>query len=327
MSVFSAVQLLSSETGATTIAELDDSRLPAGDVVIDVEYSDLNYKDGLTMSPGSILPKYVPLVPGIDFAGVVRESGHPRWNRGDRVVLNGFGIGTDRDGGLTQRTRVPGDWLLPVPRRFSTQVAAAIGTAGYTAALSVDAIRRMGVTPESGPVLVTGASGGVGSVAINLLSALGYDAVASTRHVEDEGASLRELGAVDIVEPPLPSGGGLAPGKWAAAIDNVGSDVFSGIMEQLRYGGVAAVVGVARGREFSSTAFPFILRGTSIVGIESVYASSRDRSAAWWLLDEALDLDRLDAVTQTIGLAEAPSASQRILAGEVNGRLVVDVNS
>lgn len=327
MGTFSAVQLLDSETGEVTVTELDESALPAGDVVVDVEYSDLNYKDGLTMAPGSALPRTLPLIPGIDFAGVVAESTHPRWTSGDRVVLNGFGIGTDRDGGLTQRTRVPGDWLLPVPRRFTTKDAAAVGTAGYTAALSVAAIRRLGITPESGPVLVTGASGGVGSVAINLLSALGYDAVASTRHVEAERESLRALGAVDVVAPTVPeSNAGLEKARWAAAIDNVGSDVMTGLLGQLRYGGVVAVVGVAKGRKFTTTAMPFILRGATVVGIESVYAAAADRIAAWQLLDDALDLDRLESVTRTIGLADAAAASQQILAGEINGRLVVDVN-
>jgi acrylyl-CoA reductase (NADPH) len=324
---YHALVLRSSERGEVELSELRDDDLPPGDVVVDVTWSDLNYKDALVMAPGSVLAPPVPLVPGIDVVGEVRSSSHPAWATGDRVVVNGFGLGDARDGGLTQRTRVPGDWLLPVPRRFADRDAAAVGTAGFTAALAALALERGGISPSSGPVLVTGATGGVGSLAVVLLSALGFAVHASTRDPGAAGEWLRDLGAEEVVGTVAPDpSGALQTPRWAGAVDNVGGTTLAGVLDRLRLEGVLASVGYPSGMAVALTGRPFVMRGVTLAGIGSAYAPVEQRRAAWALLDRALDLDRLASLTRTVPLAEAPAASQRILTGAVRGRLVVDTS-
>jgi acrylyl-CoA reductase (NADPH) len=308
----------------TTVEELTDADLPGGDVTVDVSYSDLNFKDGKFMEPGARFVTHFPIVPGIDFVGSVTASANPEFVVGDRVVVNGYGLGTDRDGGLTQRTRVPGAWLTRVPKRLDDRRAAAIGTAGYTAGLAVDALADAGVLPSSGPVLVTGAGGGVGSIAIMLLSAAGYDVVASTGRADELGKSLTALGATEVVGR-LEDEGPLAGPGWAAAIDSVGSATLAAALAGTRYGGAVATVGLAGGIDLPTTVLPFILRSVSLLGIESVYASAERRRRAWARVAN-LDLDLLDSITTEVGLADAPRVSQDIVAGRVHGRVVVDVH-
>jgi acrylyl-CoA reductase (NADPH) len=311
---------------ATSVVELTQADLPEGDVTVEVSYSDLNFKDGRFMEPGSTLPAYLPITPGIDFVGRVSASSHPAFIVGDRVLANGFGLGTDRDGGLTQRTRVPGAWLLPIPRPLDEQRAAAIGTAGYTAALAVDALLDAGVHPGGGPVLVTGAGGGVGTIAIMLLAAAGFEVVASTGRAEQLRDSLKRLGAADVIGRLPTDNGDLAEPKWAGAIDSVGSRTLATVLSETRYGGAVAAVGLAEGMDLPSSVLPFILRGLSLLGMESVYTSMPRRQRAW---ARAADVDHalLDAITTVVGLEDAPQVSQDIVAGRVHGRVVVDVHS
>ena len=308
----------------TSVVELTDDDLPGGDVTVAVSFSDLNYKDGKFMEPGARFPTHFPITPGIDFVGAVMTSTNPGWVVGDRVLVNGYGLGTDRDGGLTQRTRVPGAWLTPIPRRLDDRRAAAIGTAGYTAALAIDALVDAGVRPSSGPVLVTGAGGGVGSISIMLLSAAGYDVVASTGRADELGKSLTRLGATEIIGR-LEGDEPLSGPHWAAAIDSVGSSTLAAALAGMRYGGAVATVGLAGGVDLPATVLPFLLRSVSLLGIESVYASAERRERAWARVAD-LDLDLLDSVTSVVGLADAPRVSQDIVAGRVHGRVVVDVH-
>jgi acrylyl-CoA reductase (NADPH) len=308
---------------------IDPSQLPAsGDVTVAVEASTLNYKDGLAITGRSPVVRSYPMVPGIDFAGTVTQSDHPRWKAGDRVLLNGFGVGENHWGGLAQLARVKGDWLLPQPAALSASQCMAIGTAGYTAMLCVLALLDQGVKAGDGEVLVTGASGGVGSVAIALLAQRGFRVVASTGRL-NETDYLQGLGAAEVVDRAALS----APGKplqkerWAAVVDSVGSHTLANACASTRYGGVVAACGLAQGMDFPSSVAPFILRGVTLRGIDSVMAPMAARERAWGALAQELDLAKLAAITQTIGLAEAIPAAERILAGQVRGRLVVDVNA
>ncbi|ALD91660.1 alcohol dehydrogenase [Cupriavidus gilardii CR3] len=310
------------------IATLQDDHLPAdGDVLVEIDYSTINFKDGLAITGRSPVVRKWPMVAGIDGAGTVLESSNPRWRAGDKVVLNGYGVGETHWGCLAQRARLKGEWLVRLPESLTTRQAMAIGTAGYTAMLSVLALEASGVRPEQGEVLVTGASGGVGTVAIALLGKLGYRVVASTGKT-GEADFLKALGAADVIDRAELS----APGKplqkerWAAVVDAVGSHTLVNAIAQVRYGGVVTACGLAQGMDFPGSVAPFILRGVTLHGIDSVMAPMARREQAWARLAQDLEPDRLAAITQEIGLAEAIEAGQRIIAGGMRGRVVVDVN-
>lgn len=306
--------------------DIDESVLQEGDVTIQVEWSSINYKDGLAITGAAPVVRRFPMVPGIDLAGVVQSSSHPKWKAGDRVLLNGWGVGETHCGGLAEIARVKGDCLLALPSSLSSRQAMAIGTAGYTAMLCVLALEKHGVKPEDGEVLVTGANGGVGSVAIALLSKLGYRVVASTGRMH-EAAHLQALGAssvIDRAELSVP-GKPLAKERWAAVIDSVGSHTLVNACAGLRYGGAVAACGLAQGMDFPASVAPFILRGITLYGIDSVMAPLALREVAWARLAKDLDLDKLEALTKEVALSEVLPLASQILAGQVRGRIVVDV--
>jgi len=309
------------------VTDLDEARLPEGDVTVRVEYSTVNYKDGLAITGKAPVVRKYPMVPGIDLAGTVEASNNPEWKPGARVVLDGYGIGELHWGGLAQRARVKGDWLVPLPAGLTTRQAMAIGTAGYTAMLSVLALERHGVRPGDGEVLVTGAAGGLGSVAVALLAKLGHRVVASTRRAA-EADYLRALGAAEILDAATLSGPGKPLGKerWAGAIDSVGSHTLANVCATTRLHGAVATCGNAQGMDFPATVAPFILRGVTLCGIDSNQAPKKDRLEAWARLARDLDPARLDAMTREIPLAEAIAAAGDIVGGKVRGRLVVNVN-
>lgn len=311
----------------TRLTELDDSQLPEGDVTVRVEYSTLNYKDGLAISGRSPVVRSFPMVPGIDLAGVVEASNHCRYKVGDRVLLNGWGVGETHWGGLAQKTRLNGDWLIPLPEQLSARQAMAIGTAGYTAMLCLIALERHGISPASGEILVTGANGGVGSFAIALLARLGYSVTASTGR-PSEADYLKRLGATTIIDRAELSNPGrpLAKERWAAAIDSVGSHTLANVCASTRADGAVAACGLAQGMDFPATVAPFILRGISLLGINSVTRPYEERVTAWQRLCSDLDLAQLDDITQEVGLGEAIAAAEDLLNGNVRGRLVVNVN-
>jgi acrylyl-CoA reductase (NADPH) len=310
-----------------TLKALDDSALPEGDVTVAVDYSTLNYKDGLAITGKSPVVRQFPLTPGIDLAGTVTESRHPLFKAGDRVVLNGWGVGESHSGGLAQKARLRGDWLIALPAAFTPRQAMAIGTAGYTAMLCVMALERHGVTPEQGEVLVTGAGGGVGSVAIALLARLGHRVVASTGRPQ-EADYLRALGAAEVIDRATLSAPGkpLAKERWAGVVDTVGSHTLANACASTKYGGTAAACGLAQGMDLPATVAPFILRGVTLAGIDSVMAPRALREAAWARLARDLDVAKLEAMTQEVGLADAIGLGAQILAGQVRGRVVVNVN-
>ncbi|MCX7229332.1 MAG: oxidoreductase [Burkholderiales bacterium] len=297
-----------------------------GDVVVDVAHSTINYKDGLAIANRSPVVRKWPMVPGIDGAGTVVSSTHASFATGERVVLNGWGVGETHWGCLAGRARLKGDWLVPLPAALSTRQAMAIGTAGYTAMLCVMALEAQGVVPGDGEVLVTGAAGGVGSVAIALLSGLGHRVIASTGRAA-EADYLKGLGAADVIDRAALA----APGKplqkerWAGVVDAVGSHTLANACAQTRYRGAVAACGLAQGMDFPSSVAPFILRGVRLIGVDSVMCPQAERRTAWTRLARDLDLAKLDAMTTGIGLADAITAAPEILAGRVRGRLVVDV--
>jgi acrylyl-CoA reductase (NADPH) len=310
------------------VKEVDDGALPAGDVTVRIEYSTVNYKDGLAITGKGPVVRKFPLHAGIDFAGVVEASDDARYKPGERVLLNGYGVGESHSGGLAQKARVKADWLVPLPSGLTTRQAMAIGTAGYTAMLSVLALERHGLKPEAGDILVTGANGGVGSVAIAILAKLGYRVVASTGRL-GEADYLKGLGAADIIARDELSAPGkpLAKERWAGAIDSVGSHTLANACAGTRYGGAVAACGLAQGMDFPGSVAPFILRGITLYGIDSVNASQALRRVAWQRLAHDLDLAKLDTITHQIPLAGALQAGQDILAGRIRGRVVVDVNA
>ncbi len=310
------------------VKDVGDEVLGAGEVTVRVAYSTINYKDGLAITGKSPVVRKFPLVAGIDFAGTVESSDDSRFKPGDRVLLNGFGVGESHSGGLAQRARVKADWLLPLPAGLSERRAMALGTAGYTAMLCVMALQRHGVTAESGEVLVTGANGGVGTVAISLLSRLGYRVVASTGRLNEAGF-LQSLGAAEVISRDTFSNPGkpLAKERFAGVVDAVGSHTLANACAATRYGGAVAACGLAQGMDFPGSVAPFILRGISLYGIDSVMAPMTARSAAWARLASDMDLAKLDSLTQEIGLGDAVAAGARILAGQVRGRLVVNVDA
>lgn len=309
------------------LREVDAALLPAGDVLVRVECSTLNYKDCLAITGKGPVVRKFPMVPGIDLAGTVVESAHPAFKAGDRVLLNGFGVGETHWGGHAELARLDGDWLLPLPEAFSAHEAMAIGTAGYTAMLCVLALEDGGVAPGSGEILVTGAAGGVGSVAVALLSGLGYQVIASSGRLADEGGYLQELGAAGVIARDELS----APGKplqkerWAGVIDVAGSHTLANACAQTNYGGTVAACGLAQGMDFPATVAPFILRGVSLRGIDSVYCPLARRRTAWARLARDLDKAKLAVMTREINLDEVISAAHEQLAGHVRGRLVVRV--
>ncbi len=326
--MFKAVVVEKSAAGhEARLAELDEAQLPDGDVTVRVEYSTLNYKDALAITGASPVVRKYPMVPGIDLAGVVEASGDPSLAPGDRVLLDGWGVGESHWGGLAQKARVKSAWLLPVPAAFTTRQAMSIGTAGYTAMLCVLALEKHGLAPGDGEVLVTGAAGGVGSVAIAILSKLGYRVVASTGRAA-EASYLRSLGAAEVIDRAQLSAPGKPLGKerWAGAVDSVGSHTLANVCATTRYRGAVAACGLAQGMDFPATVAPFILRGVTLYGIDSVMAPRALRLEAWSRLARDLDPNKLDAITREIGLDEAIGAARDVLAGKVRGRLVVNVN-
>ena len=326
--MFNAIVIDKTEAGYTAdIREIDDALLSPGDVVVQVDASTLNYKDGLAITGKGPVIRAFPMIPGIDLAGRVVSSGHPEHRPGDLVLLNGFGVGESHTGGLAQRARVKGEWLVPLPDAFSPAQAMAIGTAGYTAMLSVMALERHGITPGMGDVLVTGAAGGVGSVAVSLLAKLGYRVLASTGRPQ-EAEYLRALGAAEIVDRNTLNAPGkpLARERWIGAVDTVGSHTLANVCAATRPRGVVTACGLAQGMDLPGSVAPFILRGITLVGIESVQCPMPERREAWRRLAQDLDPRHLQSMTTTIGLLEAIPAAGALLAGTVRGRLVVDVN-
>jgi acrylyl-CoA reductase (NADPH) len=310
-----------------SIQSIDEARLTGGDVLVRVEYSTLNYKDGLAITGKVPVVRKFPMVPGIDFAGVVEQSTHAGFKPGDRVVLNGWGAGETHWGGLAQKARIPGDHLIPLPEGLTTRQAMAVGTAGYTAMLCVQALETHGVKSGDGDVLVTGANGGVGSFAIAILARRGYRVVASTGRAEEE-ARLRELGAAEVIDRSALS----APGKplqkerWVAAVDCVGSHTLANVCASLKYGGAVAACGLAQGMDLPATVAPFILRGVTLLGVDSVYAPRERRLLAWAAIASELPVATIEQVASEIALGEAVEVAGRLLQGEVKGRVIVDVN-
>ncbi|MEY2891861.1 MAG: hypothetical protein RJA98_1769 [Pseudomonadota bacterium] len=321
--------LMVAERGAPALLQdIDDAALPAGDVLVRVACSSLNYKDALGITGRGAIFKQWPMVPGIDLAGVVAHSDNPAWQAGDAVLVNGWGLGETTWGGLAEKARVSGDWLLRLPAAFTLQQAMAIGTAGYTAALCVMALQRHGLTPGDGPVLVTGASGGVGSVAVLLLAGLGFEVVASTGRPH-EAAHLQRLGAAQVIDRAALS----APGKplqserWAGVVDAVGSHTLANACAATRWNGAVAACGLAQGADFPSSVMPFILRGVTLYGINCVYVPNTLRQQAWALLAQHVSVAALAGMTQTITLDEAVDAATQLLQGKLHGRTVVQINN
>lgn len=308
------------------LTSIDEASLPAGDVTVRVSHSTLNYKDALALTGQGPIVRQFPMVPGIDLAGVVESSDSPDFKVGDAVLLNGWGVGESHWGGLAEKARLKSDWLIPLPEAFSPAQAMAIGTAGYTAMLSVLALERHGVKPGDGEVLVTGANGGVGSFAIALLARLGYQVVASTGRPQ-EGDYLQRLGATSIIDRASLSAPGrpLASERWAAAIDSVGSHTLANVCAGIRYRGIVAACGLAQGMEFPGSVAPFILRGVTLAGIDSVTRPRADRLEAWSRLASDLDPAILTLISQEVGLSEIIDIAPRLLAGQVRGRLAVDI--
>ena len=329
--MFNAILLNKNDDGSTaaTLGQMDDAQLPPdGDVTVAVDYSTINYKDGLAITGRAPVVRKWPMVPGIDGAGQVLESSHPDWKAGDAFILNGWGVGETHMGCLAQRARLKGDWLIRRPDGMSARTAMAIGTAGYTAMLSALALQEQGVQKNSGEILVTGASGGVGSIAIAILSGWGYRVVASTGKL-DEADYLKSLGAAEVLDRAALSAAGkpLQKERWAGVIDSVGSHTLVNAIAQVRYGGVVTACGLAQGLDFPASVAPFILRGVRLIGIDSVMAPRERRIAAWNRLASDLDTAKLDAITREITLADALAQAPEIIAGKVRGRLVVNVNA
>ena len=324
---FRAIFISKTDQGqAVELRELSDADLMEGDVTVEVEHSTVNYKDGLALTgKAPILRKY-PLIPGVDFSGTVSASSHAEFKPGDKVVLNGWGVGESHHGGYAGRARVPGDWLVRIPDRISTAEAMAIGTAGYTAMLAVMALEEQGVRQGDGDIVVTGAAGGLGSVSIALLAKLGFTVIASTGRTSEE-AYLRSLGASAIMDrkefstPSKP----LGKMRWSGAVDSVGSLTLANILSQTKYGGTVAACGLAQGSDLPATVMPFILRGVKLIGIDSVHCPKARRIEAWQRLARDLDKSKLAAMTSHVKLADVPRIASDIVAGRTRGRIVVDI--
>ena len=327
MPTFKAIVVEKGEGGQKAgLADFDEANLMDGDVTVRVEWSTVNYKDGLALTGKAPVIRRFPMIPGIDFAGTVESSSHPQWKPSDRVILNGWGAGETHLGGYAEKARVKGDWLVGLPARNSTRGAMAIGTAGYTAMLAVMALERQGVAPRHGPVIVTGAAGGVGSVAVTLLAKLGFSVVASTWRPA-EADYLKSLGAREIIERKELAGASkpLGQERWAGGIDTVGSTTLANVLSMTRYGGAIAACGLAGGMDLPATVAPFILRGVSLIGIDSVMCPLERRREAWKRLASDIDAGKLAAMTSEIDLAGVMDAGRRIVEGAVRGRIVVKI--
>jgi len=307
-------------------ADLTDGDLMDGDVSVRVEWSTINYKDGLALTGKAPVVRRWPMIPGIDFAGTVESSTHPDWKPGDKVVLNGFGLGETHLGGYAEKARVKGDWLVRLPAGISAREAMAIGTAGFTAMLAALALERHGLTPARGPAIVTGAAGGVGSVAIALLSKLGFQVIAATGRPQ-EADYLKSLGAVEILDRAELAGTpkALAKERWACGVDSVGSTTLANLLAMTKYGGAVAACGLAGGMDLPTSVAPFILRGVSLLGIDSVQCPQPLRRAAWQRLARDLDKAKLAAITREVGFADLVGVGRDILAGKLRGRTVVRI--
>jgi len=324
---FKAVRIDKAEKGTTAaLAQFDEAELMEGDVTVRVEWSTLNYKDGLALTGKAPVVRRFPMIAGIDFAGTVEQSSSPNWKAGDKVVCNGWGMGETHLGSYAEKARVKGDWLVRLPEGMSARDAMAIGTAGYTAMLSVLALEKHGLAPKIGPVVVTGAAGGVGSVAIAVLSKLGYHVIASTGRTSEE-AYLKSLGAAEVIDrnelsvPAKP----LAKERWAGGVDSVGSTTLANLLSMTKYGGAIAACGLAAGMDLPSSVAPFILRGVCLLGIDSVMCPIEHRRVAWSRLARDLDQAKLAEITHEIGLADVIGQGAEILAGKVRGRIVVKI--
>ncbi len=309
-----------------SLRDVDDADLPEGDVLVQVEHSSLNYKDALALTDSAPVVRRWPMVPGIDGAGVVLESRHAAWMPGDRWIVNGWGIGETHWGCLAERASLKGDWLVPLPPRFDTREAMILGTAGYTAMLAVQAIAAHGVRADAGDVLVTGASGGVGSVAVSLLARRGYRVVALSGKPDASGY-LQELGAAEVMDRAAFSAAGkpLQKERWAAVVDTAGSHILANACAQTRWGGVVAACGLAQGMDFPTTVAPFILRGVTLAGIDSVMQPLAARRAAWTALADEFDLAQLARIAHDVPLSDAREAAQQIMLGRSRGRYVINV--
>jgi acrylyl-CoA reductase (NADPH) len=327
MATFKAIVIDKADTGQTVrLTDFDEKDLMDGDVTVHIEWSTVNYKDGLAITGKAPVVRRFPMIAGVDFAGTVETSDHAKWKPGDQVILNGWGLGETHLGAYAEKARVKGDWLIRRPAGISARDAMAIGTAGYTAILAIMALERAGINPSRGPIIVTGAAGGVGSVAVALLAKLGYPVAASTGRPE-EAAYLKDLGASDIISrneltgPPRP----LAKERWAGGIDAVGSTTLANVLSMTRYGGAVAACGLAGGMDLPATVAPFILRGVSLIGIDSVMCPLPRREAAWRRLEADLDREKIAAMANEIGLDDVIAAGRRIVEGKVRGRIVVKI--
>lgn len=314
------------DTQSVSLTQVSEDQLPEGDVLIDVAYSTLNYKDALAITGAAPVVRSFPMVPGVDYAGTVADSTHPDFKPGDRVVLNGWGVGEKHWGGLAGKARAKGDWLVPLPEGISERQAMAIGTAGYTAMLCVMALDAQGITPDMGPVVVSGAAGGVGSVATALLAGRGYTVEAVTGRAS-EAAYLTSLGATTVIDRDELSGKvrPLAKERWAAGIDVAGSTVLANMLSGIRYGGSVAACGLAAGMDLPSSVAPFILRGVTLVGVDSVMCPKSKRQEAWSLLAQELDMAKLESMVTELTMDQVIDTAPKFLKGEVRGRIVVPV--
>lgn len=326
--MFKALVLEKADSFTASIQSVDEARLPAGDVTVAVSHSTLNYKDGLAITNKSPVVRNWPMVAGIDGAGTVLESSHPNWKAGDTFVHNGWGVGETHWGCLAEKARLKGDWLVKLPAAFTPRQAMAIGTAGYTAMLCVLALEDHGVKPGAGEILVTGATGGVGSVAIALLGKLGYTVVAATGKASEE-AYLKTLGATAIVDRAELSAAGkpFQKERWAGVVDAVGSHTLANALAQTRYGGVVAACGLAQGMDLPTTVMPFILRGVTLAGVDSVMAPLAKRQRAWDRLATDLDLALLESMIDDVPLEQAMAKAQQLMDGKVRGRVVVQIGA
>jgi acrylyl-CoA reductase (NADPH) len=327
VATFKAIVIDKADRGQSVqLADFDDKNLMDGDVDVAVQWSTLNYKDGLALTGKAPVVRRFPMIAGIDLAGTVQSSSHPAWKAGDEVIVNGWGLGETHLGAYAEKARVKGDWLVRRPVGIAARDAMAIGTAGYTAMLAVLALERSGMAPASGPLIVTGAAGGVGSVAVALLARLGYRVIASTGRPA-EAAYLKELGAAEVIERKELTGAPrpLAKERWAGGIDAVGSTTLANVLSMTQYGGTVAACGLAGGMDLPATVAPFILRGVSLVGIDSVMCPLPLRKEAWGRLETDLDRGKIAAMSSEIGLANVIEAGRRIVEGQVRGRIVVKI--
>jgi acrylyl-CoA reductase (NADPH) len=327
LGTFKAIRIDKADKGTTaTLARFDEAELMEGDVTVRVEWSTLNYKDGLAVTGKAPVVRRFPMIAGVDFAGTVEQSSHPQWKAGDKVICTGWGMGETHLGAYAEKARVKGDWLVALPQGMSAREAMAIGTAGLTAMLSVLALEKHGLSPNSGPMVVTGAAGGVGSVATSVLSQLGYDVIASTGRMSEAGY-LKGLGAAEVIDRNELSGPAkpLAKERWAGGVDSVGSTTLANLLSMTKYRGAIAACGLAGGMDLPSSVAPFILRGVCLLGIDSVMCPIEVREVAWDRLARDLDPAKLSEITHEIGLHEVVGEAAKILAGQIRGRIVVKI--